>query len=146
MTNKEAAIWLRDHIDATPDGTKQSEAIEMAIKALEQQPCEDCISRKRVIMLIDEAAEKNPYKIIGLPNTYSDYNQGWTDACDWLYANIESDDLPSVTPRQKSGKWIRLTNDLAQCSNCGDYVDNAIRCGYNFCPNCGARMVEPIGK
>lgn len=35
MTNKEAATWLREHFDVTPDGTKQSEAIDMAIKALE---------------------------------------------------------------------------------------------------------------
>ena len=72
------------------------------IEALGQMTCEDCISRKRVIMLIDEATEIYPYKIIGLPNTYSDYNQGWTDACNWLYANIESDNLPSVTPKAES--------------------------------------------
>ena len=49
MTNKEAATWLREHFDVTPDGTKQSEAIDMAIEALEQQPCEDCISRAEAL-------------------------------------------------------------------------------------------------
>lgn len=48
--------------------------------------------------------------------------------------------LPSVEPKQKHGKWIRLSNYLAQCSECKDYIDNAISCGYNYCPNCGARM------
>lgn len=43
-------------------------------------------------------------------------------------------------PELKTGKWIRLTNDLAQCSECEDYIDNAISCGYNYCPNCGADM------
>lgn len=41
---------------------------------------------------------------------------------------------------QKHGMWIRLSNDLAQCSECKDYIDNAISCGYNYCPNCGAIM------
>lgn len=49
-------------------------------------------------------------------------------------------DLPSVQPEQKHGKWIRLSNVLAQCSECKDYIDNAISCGYNYCPNCGAKM------
>ena len=35
MTNKEAATWLREHIDSTPDGTKQSEAVQLAIEVLE---------------------------------------------------------------------------------------------------------------
>lgn len=44
------------------------------------------------------------------------------------------------TIERKTGKWIRLTNDLAQCSECKDYIDNAISGGYNYCPNCGARV------
>ena len=75
------------------DGKKMREAI----KVLEQQPCEDAVSRKRVIILIDEASEIHPYKVVGDSNTYSNYNQGWSDACDWLYANI--DGIPSVTSK-----------------------------------------------
>lgn len=48
--------------------------------------------------------------------------------------------LPSVQPEQKHGMWIRLSNNLAQCSECKDYINNAISCGYNYCPNCGAEM------
>ncbi|MBP5424296.1 MAG: hypothetical protein J6Y78_17830 [Paludibacteraceae bacterium] len=92
------------------DGSNCYECVKGMADNFEPQPCEDCISRKRVIMLIDEATEIYPYKIIGLPNTYSDYNQGWTDACNWLYANIESDNLPSVTPQAKDGRWIRCGN------------------------------------
>lgn len=89
MTNEEAKNYL------ISSGMSE-EQIKAVIDAF---TCEDCISRNRVIMLIDEATEKYPYKIIGLPDTYSNYNQGWADACEWLYANIESDNVPSVTPK-----------------------------------------------
>jgi hypothetical protein len=36
MTNEEARAWLEHHFDPLPDGTKQSEAVSLAIKALEQ--------------------------------------------------------------------------------------------------------------
>ena len=58
---------------------------------------QDCIRRQAVIILIDEASEMHPYKVVGDSDTYSNYNQGWSDACDWLYANIEG--VPSVTPQ-----------------------------------------------
>ena len=107
--------------DSREEWCEKDVAIGLAIKALEQQPCEDCISRKRVIMLIDEATEKYPYKIIGLPDTYSNYNQGWTDACDWLYANIESDNLPSVTPQTG---WIPVSEQLPKEN---EYIGNVCK-------------------
>lgn len=54
--------------------------------------------------------------------------------------DVWMNEVPSVQPEQKHGKWIRLSNYLAQCSVCKDYIDNAISCGYNYCPNCGAIM------
>lgn len=54
----------------------------------------------------------------------------------------ELEKLPSVQPEQKRGKWIRLSKDLAQCSEYKDYIDNAISCGYNYCPNCGSENEE----
>lgn len=38
MTNEEARAWLEHHFDPLPDETKQSEAVSLAIKALEQEP------------------------------------------------------------------------------------------------------------
>ena len=37
MTNEEAIAWLEHHFDPLPDGTKQSEAVSLAIKALKQE-------------------------------------------------------------------------------------------------------------
>ena len=44
MTNEEALKIL----DTIPTISEQVDALEMAIKTLEQQPCEDCISREAV--------------------------------------------------------------------------------------------------
>ena len=49
------------------------------------------------------------------------------------------DALPSVTPKQKRGKWIN-----GYCSECGKHAPFwAMASTYyesSFCPNCGAKM------
>ena len=130
------------------------EATSMAIEALGAQSC-DCVSRKDVIILIDEATELHPYKVIGDSETYSNYNQGWEDACNWLYANIESDNLKTVTPQQNvTGSWVEkqvVDNEeveieqwqSARCSKCDKYHTTPYSYyfdDYNYCPNCGAKM------
>lgn len=87
---------IQDNEIAVDDICEMARAIRLGTP-LEAQPCEDCISRQAVIILIDEASEMHPYKVVGDSDTYSNYNQGWSDACDWLYANIEG--VPSVTPK-----------------------------------------------
>ena len=51
--------------------------------------------------------------------------------------------LPSVTPKEKTGKWyIRETYPLEcdswECSECKEVVYEKTK----FCPECGARMVS----
>lgn len=55
-----------------------------------------------------------------------------------IYAKIQ--DQPTIEPERKKGRWVRITKDTAKCSVCEDYIDNAISCGYNYCPNCGCEM------
>lgn len=43
MNREEAKAWLEHHFDPLPDGTKQSEAVSLAIKVLEQQDVLDKI-------------------------------------------------------------------------------------------------------
>ena len=53
-------------------------------------------------------------------------------------------DLPPVTPKQRTGHWIKSPNDcFATCSECGLHGDKGIFKHYRWCPICGAKMVEP---
>lgn len=61
MTNEEAILWLVSIAEHEGEQLRicaeDAKALQMgidAIKALEQQPCEDCISREEALRLIDE--------------------------------------------------------------------------------------------
>jgi hypothetical protein len=55
MTREEAINLLAD-MDSDKYTAREAVALTMAIKALEQQSCEDCISRQEVNKLVDELA------------------------------------------------------------------------------------------
>lgn len=62
-------------------------------------------------------------------------------------SSIES--LPSVQPERKKGKWIEAHDtsghDYFRCSKCGTYIETIFFANdyeVNFCPNCGADMME----
>ena len=132
--------------------------------ALEQEPCEDAVSLD--FQIGDEV------RMIGSDPIYDDCDVGWVirnasekiktmyvmrndgsadeeAKAEWYRTGRHNDALaevikalPSVT--QKSGEWIRkydrIVNDLFwECNKC--------ECGfqheYNYCPNCGCRMVDP---
>ena len=93
MTNEEAIFqigYLKDF-----KTSQQIEALDMAIKALEQQPCEDCISRAEAL----DAIEKE--------------KQGWEGseryAIDECHTRIA--ELPSVTPK---ARWIPVSEGLPE--------------------------------
>ena len=101
--------------------------------ALVQQPCEDCVSRQAVLELIEDCNSD------GLKGIFCSYNDGKR-----FEAYIK--DLPSVAPKEKTGKWIDSKdwkerhydsiNFRKRCSLCngtGNIQDK-------FCPNCGADM------
>ena len=109
---------------------EDAEVLDMAIKALEQQSCEDCISREAV----DEY-------ITNLLSGYL-YDEERTRLED-LTAYIW--ELPSVQPTRPKGRWIDIqyfeaddTYYRPKCPFC-----NAEPKEYSkFCPNCGADMTE----
>ena len=146
MTNEEAVKFLtriRRQINYEwVEAHNKKDALNIAIQAVKEQAtiqdckyCDDAVSRKDVVTLIDKATEMYPYKVIGDSDTYSKYNEGWADACNWLYAYIDSDDLPSVQPQRIKGKWLRWTDDFS-CDNCSchQYIET------DYCPVCGAEM------
>lgn len=73
---------------------EQKEALDLAIKALEQQPCEDTISRQAAIEALDVLCQEHRYKIPGKIETYNQYNEAWQDALDRAEGAISN--LPSA--------------------------------------------------
>ena len=81
MTKEEAKLVLDNARPQTKEIDRQfyddedlNNALDMAIKALEQQPCEDCVSRASVKELFQEGCVMGMYDFLGI------------------------DDLPPVTP------------------------------------------------
>jgi len=85
----------------------------------EQQPSDDCVSRQKVITIIQ--------------------NHWWN--CKDIDELVKA--LPQVTPTRKKGKWIEEPNCWLRCSCCNSHHPHTsiytIR-GSNYCPNCGAEM------
>jgi len=181
--------------ETTLDGNEMRDLV-VFLTTLNQQPCEDCISREAVLDALH--VEGRPTKkfdyviavqkdIIALPpvtpkqqpcddcisrqvvldaiNTYDKF--GYTEAGCFVrepkgdyVPYIHYDDVikcvknvPPVTPKEKTGHWINAkagklfpSNDF-KCSECGNILDfDGVNCGRgdaNYCPNCGAKMIEP---
>lgn len=126
MTREEAIKWLKDHhsIDLN---TQDDEAHRMAIKALEQKPCEDAVSRTEVLKLVRFNAFHVKSQIKAIEN------------------------MPSVTPQEpRKGHWIKHNTPNGtyyyDCSLCGcvapctETADSYLWKLSNFCPDCGAKM------
>jgi Pyruvate/2-oxoacid:ferredoxin oxidoreductase delta subunit len=130
MTKEEALRRVEGYL--TDDFvTEDFDELEDIMKALKQEPCEDCVSRKSIDQNIYDYAESN-----GLS-----------------YANMKNYilDAPSVTPTRKKGKWIAKENihgleKFYKCSNCGNHcLYEYVEIGFKnaktkYCPNCGAEM------
>lgn len=117
---------LVNDIDTVEEATWLEEALDMAIKTIEQQPCEDCISREEAL---EEACE---FVEIG-------YNGKG------IFRRLK--ELPSVTPQRPKGKWILIhplqedDDEAYICSNC-EHGDWDCDTSYKYCPFCGADMRE----
>ena len=175
MTHEEAIEILEQFKKCLSDvvfDEKGSEAWQMAIKALSQEPCDDAISHD--FQIGDEV------RIIGSDTIYDDCDVGWvirnaSEKVKTMYVmrNDGSADeeakaewyktgrhnamlaevikaLPSVTQKSKTGHWIRITNGAMKekyiCSECGRQIENDGIEG--LLPikypycHCGAKMVE----
>lgn len=121
--HQQVAEWLKDYK-----------------RLLEQQPCDDCVSRAYIESIVEE-----------LENICANGDEHILD----LLANIKN--APPVTPQPKIGRWIGhrehcenlgvMPSGLGAynwCSNCdcGIDVKEWYRTNYNYCPNCGAKMQE----
>ena len=95
----------------------------------DQEPCVDYISRQAVLEQINCWIGSGEYR--------------YTNATHYLAKRVQ--DIPSVTPKPKTGHWIWKTEDIYRCSECGEdiHVKEVLNVPqYEFCPNCGAKMEE----
>lgn len=132
MTNEEAIADIVDNIKPVVGGI----SLDMAIKALKQEPCEDCISRRDAIDAFESCIHE-----LGIDDDPYNYGE--------MVLGVAN--LPYVTPKEKTGKWIyreELFDDEDKprmaygCSICGHSIKSVHEKG-NYCSNCGAKMVEP---
>lgn len=125
MAIEDARNWLEIELKLWESECKSKhpvkEALDMAIKALEQEPCEDAISRDAAIDLI------------------ADYELSMDQVVRGIHA------LPPVTPQPKTGQWIEECILYSRCSECGEHaiIANWSKVLSHYCPNCGAKMIEP---
>lgn len=108
------------------------------------------ISRDTAITVAAYAVDEHPYdKNPEKPETFSEYNQGWNDACDYIRSWLEDAEEADVAP-VRNGQWEGtadgyadgvLVYDMWNCSECGFDADGAEeKPQWNYCPHCGARM------
>lgn len=49
---------------------------------------------KKVFEIINKVSEQHPYKQAGNSDSYSQYNEGWSDACSTIEAELEKEESP----------------------------------------------------
>lgn len=113
------------------------EALDMAIKALEQKPCEDCISREDAMSMIlcygneikAEVMDDIKASMIKLPPVTPQY----TDAEIQKMQELEQAEIEKAYELGKEDKML-------VCSACGLDVHS----DYKTCPRCGTKMESEV--
>ena len=102
---------------------EQKEALVVSIKALEQQPCEDTISRQAAIDVLDKRFDSIPME----------------QTTEILLLRKDLRNLPSAQPERIKGHWVN-----GRCDKCNGHAPfwcmASTYYASNFCPNCGADM------
>lgn len=112
--------------------------------------CESIISVK-----LGESRSENPNKS-EIPNTCGDaisrqavIDVTWEEPSYTEALNVLTEVrdkvkvLPSVTPQQKTGRWIKQNYGWNwQCSECGFVTPPSAKEIFTFCPKCGCKMQE----
>ena len=141
MTREERVDWLcrlrcwvvAPSLMTAEQKSKFIEALTETIEALQTEHCEDAISRAEAMNALD-ALYLDGESAQGFT---ADANE---DCLIGKYKAIEIlDELPSVQPEQRTGKWIHHGDyDAIECSLCGAAFPDELSA--NYCPSCGAKM------
>lgn len=130
MTKDEA---IKELTDLLPEEflSEYTDAIKMAIEALEQEPCGDCISREAVMHILDEVG--------------GDFDSPREAVVPIDYIADMVSDLPPVTPQSKVGYWIEHVHNgihYIECPKCSSWFLRMYLTRNSYCPNCGCKMQE----
>lgn len=90
----------------------------------------DHIERDCAIAIIDNAAELHPYsKDRSSPETYSEFNNGWESACDYILSRLET------------AKTTVDAVPVVRCRECKYYYPSKVR--YLYCAYPGGMLCPP---
>lgn len=128
MTKEEAIKILKFQRGYFCDlkGCQEQQAFTMAIKALEQQLCEDCISRSSITEILNKM-DRYVADELTLCDTERKFPKNEVFIVDDVYEEIV-EGPPSIKLRQRIGEWRRMSDlpededDRYQCSRCGNVV------------------------
>lgn len=100
------------------------------------------IEREAAVTIADYAVDEHPYdKNPEKSETFSEYNQGWHDACDYVRDKLEQ--LPADVAPVRHGWWILERGDC-RCATCRKgykiVFGAASPASFHYCSNCGAKM------
>lgn len=169
MTREEAIVMqkaMRDNLHETGKDYPyrddmiplMKESCDIAIKTLEREPCDDCVSRKALIDMatvietddysgneIMEVVDTNDIRALP-PVTPTKCIATVKFSKDDMRELID-EKMKDIVVEHKKGKWIEDYIPLPlsdgskkcyQCSECRTHWDNV----FNYCPNCGCFMSE----
>jgi len=138
MTREEALVQLRIGPGINEDVSEEyNEAVDMAIKALEAQPSEDCIRRSDATLTNLEILMCN-----------GDYKEALKILLDKIEKAPSVTPQPKEEPQQKTGHWEWVQYESkpnfgnwhcseCHCILCGAINGNPIRLP-KYCPECGS--------
>ena len=164
---REEAIEILEEVKMLDDSVYQYnnmylQALDMAIKVLAQEPCEDAIRREELLKAIDT------WDKFGVDDTNSLFRLDNLSLPHYV-PYIHYDDvvkcikcMPPVTPAEKVGHWVLTQRDKyidINCSECGhtrikeyaynytvdeidmqEIKDLVVTNKMNYCECCGAKM------
>lgn len=100
------------------------------------------IEKEWVLEAVKHTDDMYPYKVLGEYDTYSQYNEGWSDACDYIRGELETLQAADVAPVVHA-EWLHVEENKYKCSRCWAVTEiEEFMCDpvYIRCPFCGAIM------
>lgn len=125
MTKNEA---IEKYIIPAIERTWNEKNCNKILEALERESCEDAISREDALMALT-----------------GEWTESRAEILPKAIRRIKA--LPSVQPEPKTGHWLDVMVGDMQAQACDQcktfYPLEYTGGGHKYCPNCGAKMIEP---